>query len=76
MGTILYRFSGIKKHQIPYMIPLTNWSSPEVEISVMANQHTPDTSLFIIPPELTAFRWYSKRSNYIDYKAMLHNEAF
>ncbi len=72
----LYRLSGFFGQKPEYMFPWSSASSDEVAISEMAKKMTPENAVFIIPPELTAFRWYSKRSLYVDYKAMIHNETF
>ena len=58
------------------MFPWTTAKSDEVDIALQAAQTTPESAVFIAPVEFTAFRWYSKRSLYVDYKAMIHQEAF
>ena len=72
----LYRLTGVIGNKPLYMHPLSNSVSPEVDISLRAGAVTPLDAVFIVPPELSAFRWYSKRSLYVDYKAMIHNENF
>ncbi|MEP6795225.1 MAG: DUF6798 domain-containing protein [Saprospiraceae bacterium] len=72
----IYRLSGLFGAKPDYMFPWTTLKTEDVEISEMAKQLTPENSVFIVPPDLTAFRWYSKRSLYVDYKAMIHNETF
>jgi hypothetical protein len=72
----IYRLSGIRSTKPDYMFPWTTTKSDEVEISEQAATHTPENAVFITPIEFTAFRWYSKRSLYVDYKAMVHQEAF
>ncbi len=72
----IYRLSGIFSVMPEYSAPLSYKSGDGVDISQKAKVLTPDTALFVIPHELTAFRWYSHRSNYVDWKAMLHNETF
>jgi hypothetical protein len=71
-----YRLSGRFHHGIQYMVPWASQVSDEVDIAQQALQVTPDNAVFIIPIEMTAFRWYSKRNLYVDYKAMLHQESF
>lgn len=73
--TGIYRFSGIRGERV-MMDPLSKNYSDDADISRKANQLTPDNSVFIIPPELSAFRWYSKRSSFVDYKALFHQEDF
>lgn len=72
----IYRFSGIRPLKPDYMLPWTTTKSDEVDIALQASKTTPENAVFIAPIEFTAFRWYSKRSLYIDYKAMIHQEAF
>lgn len=71
-----YRFSGIHGNPPEYMLPFAQSLSPETEISQKAKALTDESTVFIIPPDLTAFRWYSQRNTYVDWKAMLHNETF
>ncbi|MBK9981290.1 MAG: hypothetical protein IPP15_02500 [Saprospiraceae bacterium] len=72
----VYRLSGLFDTKPDYMFPWSSNNSDDVEICEMAKQMTPDNAVFIVPLDLTAFRWYSKRSLYVDYKAMIHNETF
>ncbi|MEO6133342.1 MAG: DUF6798 domain-containing protein, partial [Saprospiraceae bacterium] len=71
-----YRLSGLFGNKPDYMFPWYYSPSEDVVISRLAQQKTPDDAVFIIPPDLTAFRWYSRRSQYVDYKAMIHTETF
>jgi hypothetical protein len=71
-----YRLSGKFPHAIQYMFPWNTEKSDEVDIAEQARELTSHDALFIIPIEMTAFRWYSKRNLYVDYKAMLHQESF
>lgn len=72
----VYRLSGIFGEKPLYLLPGVKKITDEIDISIKAEKLTPAGSLFIIPTEISAFRWYSKRDNHIDYKAMIHNEAF
>jgi hypothetical protein len=72
----VYRLSGIRPLKPDYMFPWSTAKSDEVDIALQAAQTTPENAVFIAPVEFTAFRWYSKRSLYVDYKAMIHQEAF
>ena len=71
-----YRLSGWFGPAPVFMAPLSKSIGDDVDISVKASQATPEDAIFVIPPDLSAFRWYSKRSTYADYKAMLHHESF
>ena len=76
LSVSFYRLSGFFGARPEFLSPLTNYKSDEVDISEKANALSPENSVFIIPPDLSAFRWYSKRGTYIDYKAMNHSESF
>lgn len=71
-----FRLSDIRPVKPDYMFPWTKKNSAEVDISIKAGEVTAPDALFIVPIEFTAFRWYSKRSTYVDWKAMLHQETF
>ena len=49
--------------------------NPEVDISLKAKALTPKDALFMIPSTLSAFRYWSERSSFIDYKATNHRQA-
>ncbi len=59
-----------------YMFPFFKNTDAIVEISERAKNATPNDALFITPPDFEAFRFYSERSNFVDYKAILHDNAF
>lgn len=71
-----YRLNGFIGSKPEYMLPLSTAKSDEVDISEQAGKLTPDSAVFIVPVDFTAFRWYSKRSTYVDYKAMFHQQDF
>lgn len=48
---------------------------PEVDIALKAKSLTPKDALFMIPPNLSEFRYWSERSSFIDYKATNHRQA-
>jgi hypothetical protein len=50
-------------------------NSPEVNISIKAKELTDKNALFLIPSDFSAFRYWSERSVYIDYKAINHHQA-
>ncbi len=49
--------------------------NPEVDISLKAKALTPKNALFMIPSDMSAFRYWSERSSFIDYKATNHRQA-
>ena len=71
-----YRLSGWFGEKPEYMFPWSSVKSDAVDVSEQAATLTPENSVFIIPIDFTAFRWYSKRSLYVDYKALFHQEQF
>jgi hypothetical protein len=71
-----YRLGGKSETGISYMFPWAPNKNAEVDISIQAEKLTPPDAVFVIPIEMTAFRWYSKRNTYFDFKAMLHQEKF
>lgn len=71
----IYRFSGFREKPL-FMTPISAIESDEVKISKLTQQLTPINSVFILPTDVTAFRWYSKRGVYVDYKALFHQEEF
>ncbi len=71
-----YRLSGWFGEKPEYMLPWTTVKSDAVDISEKAAALTPENAVFIVPVDFTAFRWYAKRSMYVDYKALFHQEEF
>ena len=59
----------------PYDFPYSNVQSSEVDISKLAKEKTPTDALFLIPSDLSEFRFWSERSSFIDYKATNHRQA-
>lgn len=71
-----YRLSGWFGASPPFMFPIAKVVDAEVDISLKAKDVTEVSAVFIVPVEFSAFRWYAKRSLYIDYKALFHQEQF
>lgn len=61
--------------QKPYDFPFFKTDNFEVNISKLAKEYTPKNALFLIPSDLSEFRFWSERSNFIDYKATNHRQA-
>jgi hypothetical protein len=61
--------------QKSYDFPFFNTDNAEVQISKLAKQHTPKDALFLIPSDLSEFRFWSERASFIDYKATNHRQA-
>lgn len=72
----VYRLSGWFGEKPEYMVPWSSAKSDQVDVSEKARELTKEDAVFIIPVNVTAFRWYSKRSQYVDYKALFHQEFF
>ena len=58
-----------------YNFPFLKTENAEVNISKLAKEKTPADALFLIPSDLTEFRFWSERSSYVDYKATNHRQA-
>ena len=72
----MYRLTGWFGSTPEYLLPWSSGKSDEVDISQQAEKLTPPDAVFIVPVEFTAFRWYSKRNLYVDYKALFHQQPF
>jgi hypothetical protein len=55
--------------------PVGNEPDAQIDLARQAAALTDSTALFLLPPEMTAFKWYAKRASYVDYKAMIHHKA-
>jgi hypothetical protein len=71
-----YRLSGWFGEKPDYLFPWAKMQNDAIDVSVQAKALTPEGAVFIIPIDFTAFRWYSHRSLYVDYKALFHQEEF
>ena len=58
-----------------YDFPFFKIDNSEVGISISAKEKTPKDALFLIPSDLSEFRFWSERSSFIDYKATNHRQA-
>lgn len=76
LSVCVYRFSGWFGDKPEYMLPWSTIQSDEVDVSLKADTLTPANAVFIVPVGFSAFRWYSKRSLYVDYKALFHQDKF
>lgn len=63
------------RKQNDYHFPNINYQSAIIDISLKAKENTPQNATFITPASVTAFKFYSERSNYIDFKAVTHNKT-
>jgi hypothetical protein len=61
--------------QKTYNFPFFQNETPEVNISKLAKEKTPIDALFLIPSDLSEFRFWSERSSYVDYKATNHRQT-
>lgn len=75
---ILLRFGGLLK-VIPQPIlhlPFAQYDSDEIDIARQVQTVTENSVCIIQPPEMTALRFFGKRSVYIDYKSNLHSRGY
>ncbi len=49
--------------------------TPDVNIALKAKELTPRDALFLIPSDVSSFRYWSERSIFIDYKAINHRQT-
>ncbi|MDZ7879406.1 MAG: DUF6798 domain-containing protein [Saprospiraceae bacterium] len=49
--------------------------TPEIDISLKAKELTDKNAVFLIPSDFSAFRYWSERNIFIDYKATNHRQA-
>ncbi|MBK9396970.1 MAG: hypothetical protein IPN55_06935 [Saprospiraceae bacterium] len=57
-------------HDVPYQLPFTKaQTDDEVSIALLAREKTAKDALFLIPPDNSTFKVWSKRSCFIDYKS-------
>ncbi|MFZ4544144.1 MAG: DUF6798 domain-containing protein [Saprospiraceae bacterium] len=64
-------FISSKIHHLPFR----HFSNAEIEIAFSASQLTPKNAVFLTPASCTAFKFYSKRSSYVDFKAVTHSKS-
>lgn len=58
-----------REYQFPWQA-----QHPESAMATVCNQQTESNALFLLPPDCTAFPYYSHRSNYISFKQMVHKK--
>lgn len=59
-----------------YDFPSKECSEPEIQIAQVAKRLSPPNALFIIPFGNTTFRYWSQRNVYVDFKSVLHSNAY
>ncbi len=64
------------KTNTAYELPFYERTTPEIDISRQIAEHTAKDALFIQPASLDELKYYSKRSGYVDYKALTHTKGF
>jgi hypothetical protein len=71
---------GIMYHPISffknkdYHFPFANYQKAEIDIALLAKKNTPIDAQFVTPTNCTAFKYYSERGSYIDFKAVTHSK--
>jgi hypothetical protein len=62
---------------IPYQLPFTSYkNSPSVGIALAVKAKTPENAVFVQPASVTWLKYWSKRSSYIDHKAILQSASY
>ena len=60
----------------PYHFPTAEYKNPEMTLAERAREILPHDACLVTPPYITGFRFFSRRSLYIDYKSNLHSRAY
>ena len=63
-------YLSAKEHEFLYL----NKGNAEKDMALKTREHTRDDALIIVPMEFTGFKYYSRRSLYIDYKSVVHRK--
>ena len=58
-----------------YDLPFFKNKNAEITIAELAKANTPKDALFMVPMGNTHFKYFSERSTYIDYKAVIHRKS-
>lgn len=66
----------LKPFPPPYHFPWKKPQSDEIKIAIKAGELTPINSIFIVPFDFSAFRYYAQRSLYVDYKSVAHHGLY
>lgn len=66
-----YRLFKSKNYDLPFFAT----TSLAVDIAQKVQENTPQEAVFLIPPDCSAFRFWSERSVWIDFKAINHRQA-
>ncbi|NND07683.1 MAG: hypothetical protein HKN87_15005 [Saprospiraceae bacterium] len=61
---------------VPLNVPFISHETAEMQFARKAGTILPEQSCTIVPPHITAFRQYSRRSVFIDYKSSAHDHAY
>ena len=56
--------------------PWSDYTSAEIDIAELAAAHSDAGSSFILPPDMTALRFFGRRGVFIDYKSNLHTHGY
>ena len=56
-----------------YQLPFVDYYSPEKDMGEFANQNLPKDALIMVQ-DATAFKYFSQRSEYFNYKSVVHRE--
>jgi hypothetical protein len=57
-----------------YHFPFVAYQNAEIDIALLAKATTPKDAQFLTPASCTAFKFYSERGSYIDFKAVTHSK--
>ncbi|MEZ5015209.1 MAG: DUF6798 domain-containing protein [Chitinophagales bacterium] len=78
LAWVLVLFPGISymRNSTAREYPFYKKVTPEMDIAMQAAQYVPQDALCIQPCSMDAFKHYSRRSSFVDYKALTHSGNF
>ncbi len=68
-----WQFPAGPKH---YHFPFSQYESDEIHLANILRRELANDAVLLVPPHLTATRYYAKRSLYIDYKSNIHSRSY
>jgi hypothetical protein len=69
-------FSGKSPLKVQYQIANLKYEQPEIDIAIKAKNASPKGAVFVIPFNMSEFKYWSQRSAYVEFKANVRNKLF
>lgn len=74
--SVFILFTLVKWSLPPYHFPWLTPYNDEIRIAQEAKKNTPIDAVFVVPFDFSAFRYFSERSIYVDYKSVAHHGLY